>query len=311
MGPCEQWIPLDSFFGSEGWLFDNLVHAADSLAVSCLDFDVSMVAPGGTPRVLQDVIAASVVLSVADCKHFVVQLGATLVGIENTAGVGLEDEVGGIHEYNYWLVQQSSLDGLGGSLDFLDRVNLNLDFCSIEVASVLIRRSWVVLGALEAIGLSVLEHTLKLSCITTAIHVLLSRNIKKQLSRINHLSSGKSINFCKRDWHLSTIVDWTNGPFTPPIHLVRQLHLLKPCFNSLYLLNPLIQTSPTVRQHSSVLINRISREDVVRQLEGGLRLIHFIDLSVVLSKDLESKGAFLRCSVPYTEVLNMLIELLD
>ena len=92
---------------SHSWSNGAELDTADTIAITGVgDLDVSIVTPGCTPRVLDEVVGLSVVSSVSNGEDTVVE-GSSTARVEDTAGVHLEGGLVGLDGDGGW----SSLDG--------------------------------------------------------------------------------------------------------------------------------------------------------------------------------------------------------
>ena len=69
------------------------LDTADTLAIDGGDLDVALITPGGGPGVSDNVVLLTSLGSVADGGNGVVEAGSTGSGVEDTAGVELEDRL--------------------------------------------------------------------------------------------------------------------------------------------------------------------------------------------------------------------------
>ena len=82
------------------------LDAADTLSLNSSDLDVTLVTPDGVPRVLDEPVVktGSLIGAVTDDKDAVIKVGAAGSGVEDTAGVGLEDTFVGLDGDGDWLL---------------------------------------------------------------------------------------------------------------------------------------------------------------------------------------------------------------
>ena len=115
MHQAETYSVLGS--GVEGLLLDT----ADTLAVNGGDLDVTLITPGGAPRVPDDVVvlAGGSVSAVADSGDGVVEVGTAGGGVHDAGLVHLEDELVGLNG-------DGSGGGGNGSLELGNGVGLNV-----------------------------------------------------------------------------------------------------------------------------------------------------------------------------------------
>lgn len=85
----------------------------DTAHVVHANLDVALVAPGRGPRVLDEEVFISILGSVADGEHTVVELGSASRG-EDTGVVGLEGTLVGLDSDRDGLLVEGSLERLGG-----------------------------------------------------------------------------------------------------------------------------------------------------------------------------------------------------
>lgn len=98
-----------------GWVERLHLDTANTFALNGSDLDVSLVSPGGTPRVTDDVVFLSTLGSVSNGSDGVIEVGTAGGGVEDTASVLLEDGSVGL--------DGDGDDGLGdGSLELSNAV---------------------------------------------------------------------------------------------------------------------------------------------------------------------------------------------
>jgi hypothetical protein len=66
---------------------DNLVHTADTSALSHAELDVTLVTPDGVPGVADDEVALVTLITVANSEDGVVNLGGAAVGLGDDTGL--------------------------------------------------------------------------------------------------------------------------------------------------------------------------------------------------------------------------------
>lgn len=92
------------------------MDTADTGTIDGGDLDVSSVTPGGGPGVSDDVVLLSSLGTVSDGGDGVIELGSTLLGVEDTTGVHLEDGLVGLDGDGGWGLGDGGLqlgDGVG------------------------------------------------------------------------------------------------------------------------------------------------------------------------------------------------------
>jgi len=136
--------------GSEGLHLDT----ADTLTIDGSDLDVTLVTPGGAPRVSDNVVVLTTLGSVTNGSDGVVELGTASSGVENTRVVHLEDALVSLDGDG----NNTSVDGsleLGNGVSWNPGSSSNLDGTSSSHSSVantrvsMSRGVWV--GGLEGL----------------------------------------------------------------------------------------------------------------------------------------------------------------
>ena len=94
VGGRSLWVDLDT----AGTI--RAVHA---------ELDVTLVTPGGVPRVLDEPVVLSILGTIADGEDGVIEVGSALGGGEDTGLVGLEDELVGLDGNGERLIVEGSL----------------------------------------------------------------------------------------------------------------------------------------------------------------------------------------------------------
>jgi len=101
-------------FLSRSGLGGGYLDTAGTLTVDDLKFDVTLVTPGGAPRVLNLVEGGSVLNTVTDGEDTVIKLGAAASGsLEDTALVALEGTLVSLDGDGDGSLGDGSLEGLG------------------------------------------------------------------------------------------------------------------------------------------------------------------------------------------------------
>lgn len=96
---------------------DGLLDTADTGSTDDLQLHVSLISPGGTPRVSHDPVADATGGSVSDHTDGVIEVGSARGGVEDSTSVGLEGGSVGLDEDGDGLLVEGGLDGvnvLGG-----------------------------------------------------------------------------------------------------------------------------------------------------------------------------------------------------
>ena len=140
--------------GPDGGLLDT----ADSNSVNSGDLNVSLVSPGGSPGVSDEVVLLAVLNSVSDGSDSVVELSSAGGGVEDSASVHLEDRSVGLNSDGGGSGSNGGLelgDGLGGDGGNLGNVNLTLG--GVGLASLGSGSVGVVGLELLSVGLGVSE----------------------------------------------------------------------------------------------------------------------------------------------------------
>jgi len=90
------------------WVERLHLDTADSLALNGSDLDVSLISPGSSPRVSDNVVVLSVFSSVTNSSDGVVKAGSAGLGVHNTRGVLLENGLVGLDGDGNWLLVNGS-----------------------------------------------------------------------------------------------------------------------------------------------------------------------------------------------------------
>ena len=86
------------------------LDAANTLSINDLDLHVALLAPGGSPGVLEDPVwSASRVSAVTGDEDGVIELGSAFSRVEDTAGVVLEDHLVSFDGDRDWLLGDGGL----------------------------------------------------------------------------------------------------------------------------------------------------------------------------------------------------------
>ena len=102
------------------------MDTADTLSFDGGDLDVSLVSPGSTPGVSDEIIILSVLGSISDGSNCVVELGSAEGGVQNTGFVLLEDGFVGLNGHGNWLLGNGGLE-LSNRLGWDGLVGLDSD----------------------------------------------------------------------------------------------------------------------------------------------------------------------------------------
>lgn len=86
------------------------MDTADTKTIDGGDLDVSLVSPGSTPGVSNEVVLLSVLGSVTNSGDGVVELGSAELGVHNTGLVLLEDGSVGLNGHGHWLLGNGGLE---------------------------------------------------------------------------------------------------------------------------------------------------------------------------------------------------------
>jgi len=86
-----------------------LLDTADTLARLNTDLDVTLVTPGGTPRILDKVVLDTVFFTVTNSKDSVVKAGSAGRSSEDTTVVTLENSSVSLNGDSNWLLVKSGL----------------------------------------------------------------------------------------------------------------------------------------------------------------------------------------------------------
>ena len=100
--------------GSNGWLDWLHLDTADTVAILDSESDVSLVAPGWAPGVLDEIVLSAIQNTVADSEDTVVELGSASLG-EDTRSVLLEDPLVSLDGDGDWSLVEGSLELVGAS----------------------------------------------------------------------------------------------------------------------------------------------------------------------------------------------------
>jgi len=91
-----------------------LLDTADTDTWDGGDLDVSLVTPGGTPGVSNEVVVLAGLGSVTNGGDGVVELGSARSGVEDTSGVHLEHGSVGLEGHGHWGGGDGGLEGIDG-----------------------------------------------------------------------------------------------------------------------------------------------------------------------------------------------------
>ena len=136
------------------------MDTADSLTFNGGNLEISSISPSSTPGVSDDPVVLSSFGSVSDSTDGVIEVGSTLLGVEDSGGVHLEDHLVGLDGEGNWGLGKSSLklgDGLSGDVGISGI--LNVSGSEGFVAS----SGDSVTGAVWVVGLGVLSVGLEVS----------------------------------------------------------------------------------------------------------------------------------------------------
>lgn len=73
------------------------LDTTDSFTFDCGKSDVTGLTPGGRPRVTDDVVVLAILRAVTDSNDGVVSSSSALIGVDDTAGVRVEDGLVGLN----------------------------------------------------------------------------------------------------------------------------------------------------------------------------------------------------------------------
>ena len=127
---------------------DGLLDTADTSSTDNLELHVSLVSPGGAPRVSHDPVINAVSGSISYHTNGVIEGGSTGGGVEDSRSVGLESRAIGLNKDGDGLSGDSSLNSSNvlGSGHLVAR---GLDAGSSTVVSATTVDSFVRVGALR------------------------------------------------------------------------------------------------------------------------------------------------------------------
>ena len=128
------------------------MDTADTLSFDGGDLDVSLVSPGSTPGVSDEIIILSVLGSISDGSNCVVELGSAEGGVQNTGFVLLEDGFVGLNGHGHWLLGNGGLE-LGNRLGWDGLVGLDTDLSGVLGSLASSGSSGVGVVVFEVLGL--------------------------------------------------------------------------------------------------------------------------------------------------------------
>jgi len=150
------------------------LDTADALAVNDGKLDVALVSPGGVPGVLDEPVVLAVLGAPSDGEDGVVEVGSALGGVEDTAGVGLEDHFVGLNGDSEGLGVEGRLhlgDVVGGDEGVLGDVDSGGRGLLVVASSDLTATGGVGVDRLELglVGLVVLESLVLPATVATVV----------------------------------------------------------------------------------------------------------------------------------------------
>ena len=103
------------------------MDTADTLSIDGGDLDVSLVSPGSTPGVSDEVVVLARLGSISDSGDGVIEVGSAGSGVEDTTGISLEDKLVGLDGHGDWGEGNGGLE-LGNRVgwDVVVRSNVHL-----------------------------------------------------------------------------------------------------------------------------------------------------------------------------------------
>ena len=138
------------------------MDTADTLSSDGSDLDVSLVSPGSSPGVSNEVVLLAVLGSVTNSGDGVVELGSAEAGVQNTGLVLLEDGSVGLNGDGNWLLGNGGLE-LVNRLSWDGLVGLNAHLSGVlgsfagsssgGVGVVVLEVLSLLLGVDESVGL--------------------------------------------------------------------------------------------------------------------------------------------------------------
>ena len=128
------------------------MDTADTLSFDGGDLNVSLVSPGSTPGVSDEVVVLSRLGSVSDGSDGVVELGSAEGGVQDTGFVLLEDGSVGLNGHGHWLLGNGGLE-LGNRLSWDGLVGLDINLSGVLGSLAGSGSSGVGVVALEVLGL--------------------------------------------------------------------------------------------------------------------------------------------------------------
>ena len=146
-----------------GWVEGLLLDTADTSTVDGGDLDVTLITPGGAPRVSDDIVvlASLGISAITNGSDGVVEVGTALGGVEDTGLVHLEDELVGLNGDGSWLLGNGGLelvDGVGLDVGVARDLDLLEGLVGLAGAGGTGARGvWVVSHQFIGVGLQVVE----------------------------------------------------------------------------------------------------------------------------------------------------------
>ena len=222
------------------------LDTAGTIRVVHAELDVTLVPPGGVPRVLDEPVVLSILGTIADGEDGVIEVGSALGGGEDTGLVGLEDELVGLDGDGERLLVEGSLH-LGlvgwGDIDIAGDLNSGGGEGIGEAASGVItvsRGVWVDGLELSGVVLVVVVGTSLETTIAAEVSVSEGGAVKELLLGVFHqnlvlnkMSAFKASDCCERPAStVSLILHGGHASVFLPVPRVRNVVCITVCSSS-------------------------------------------------------------------------------
>ena len=305
----------DTSLVSSGGSRPGGVHldTADTLAIDGSDLDVTLITPGGAPRIPDNIVVLAILGTISNSDDGVVKLSTTVLGVENTALVGLEHQLIGFDSYRDWLLGNSGLqvlDGVGWDLRVRGNIDLTLGLIWGAVTSLLggTRDVWVVSRELESVVLGVeetgpLPATVASETKGAGSGLLVGEG--EQLTAGDGMSTldGASGGEGPAGTASTLVLDWVDGTLGSPVDGVRQVAGIE------LLEVHVLVLSDLVTEKLLVLLIGPGGELVVAENEAGLLVVVLLNLGILGGEDLHSELVLLLGGEGETLVIEVSVEL--
>lgn len=291
-----------------GWVEGLLLDTADTSTVDGGDLDVTLITPGGAPRVSDDIVvlASLGISAITNGSDGVVEVGTALGGVEDTGLVHLEDELVGLNGDGSWLLGNGGLelvDGVGLDVGVARDLDLLEGLVGLAGAGGTSTRGvWVVSHQFIWVSLQVVEGRVLPTTVAAERGLVARDNLLlgeleelaglEEVSTLDGADSGEG----PAGTASSLVLNGVDGTLGSPVNL---------SLGGWLELDNVVSWGNSGTEKLLVLSISPGGELVVTKLEGGLLGVDLVDGLVLGGEELESELVLLLGAVGETVLLHV------